>query len=115
MGGVGWDGCVNDWVGALSTIPKEHLRVIIFFLFLNLVYVYIDCAFVRCTIMKDWVGALSTIPREYLRVNNLVFVYMYFVYMYFVYMYLYISSARRPLYDYAGLGRGFVHHTQCKL
>jgi hypothetical protein len=41
---VGGAGGVNDWVGALSTTPKEHLRVIVFSFFLNLVYVYIVCA-----------------------------------------------------------------------
>ena len=28
VGVVGYGGWVNDWVGALSTIPIEHLRVI---------------------------------------------------------------------------------------
>ena len=38
----------------------------------------------------------------------LSYCFAYFVYMYFVYMYFYISTARRPLYDYAGLGRAFI-------
>ena len=77
-------GGVNVWVGALSTIPREHPGVN------NLVLAYICilyiCIFiyrlsaVRCTIMQDWagllsslsnvndwVGALSTIPIEHLR------------------------------------------------
>ena len=33
LGGVGWDRCVNDWVGALSTIHKEHFQVIYIFFF----------------------------------------------------------------------------------
>ena len=64
VGGVGWVGWVNDWVGALSTTPKEHLRVTVFF-----------CFFLESGLC------------------------------------LYRLRAVR-LYDYEGLGRGFVHHTQ---
>ena len=132
---------MKDWVGALSTIPREHPGVN------NLVLAYICSLYiciliyrlsaVRCVVrfMKDWVGALSTIPREHPGVNNLVLAYtcsLYIcifiyrlsavrctimlvwagllvnnlcLYMQFIYMYFYISTERRWLYDYAGLGR----------
>ena len=72
---------MKDWVGALSTIPREHPGVN------NLVLAYICSLYiciliyrlsaVRCVVrfMKDWVGALSTIPREHPGVNNLVLAY----------------------------------------
>ena len=76
---------MKDWVGALSTIPREHLRVNnLVFVYMYFVYMYLYiciCIYrlraVRCTIMQDWgaltnvndwVGALSTIPIEHLRV-----------------------------------------------
>ena len=77
-------GGVNVWVGALSTIPREHPGVN------NLVLAYICilyiCIFiyrlsaVRCTIMLVWARFLSTnymlcLPREHLGVNNLVLAY----------------------------------------
>ena len=71
----GWGGWVNVWVGALSTIPREHLRVIVggcvggwvggvgWGGWLN---EWVD--FQNKSGRLHWVGALSTIPREHLRV-----------------------------------------------
>ena len=68
-------GGVNVWVGALSTIPREHLRVIVggcvvgwvggvgWVGWLN------ECVdFQNKSGRLHGVGALSTIPREHLRV-----------------------------------------------
>ena len=67
------------WVGALSTIPREHLRVNIHLVFVYMYFVYMYlyiciCIYslraVRCTIMQDWVGVLSTIPSVNFNYGN---------------------------------------------
>ena len=110
---------MKDWVGALSTIPREHPGVN------NLVLAYTCslyiCIFiyrlsaVRCTIILVWAGLLSTnymlcvpydsmislLPTSHLPTPT---------------PHLPCSTAHSVLfvvlYVYEGLGRGFAHHTQ---
>ena len=69
MGGVGWDRCVNDWVGALSTIHKEHLRVIVFYFY------FFEAGLCKYSLHADRCTILS---REHLRVMVL---YVFCIYV----------------------------------
>ena len=109
---------MKDWVGALSTIPREHPGVN------NLVLAYICSLYiciliyrlsaVRCVVrfMKDWVGALSTIPREHPGVNNLVLAYTCSLY---ICIFIYRLSAVRCTFMLVWAGLLSTNYMLCLL
>ena len=55
---------MKDWVGALSTIPREHLRVIVFF-FYNHVFVYMYLYICICIYVFVYIVCVSTHEGSY--------------------------------------------------
>ena len=56
---------MKDWVGALSTIPREHLRVIVFFFIYNLVFVYMYLYICICIYVFVYIVCGSTDEGSY--------------------------------------------------
>ena len=109
---------MKNWVGALSTIPREHpgvntlvLAYICSLYICILIYRLSAVRYVLC-FMKDWVGALSTIPREHPGMNNLVLAYTCSLY---ICIFIYRLSAVRCTFMLVWARLLFTNYMLCLL